>query len=100
MLTTPRKRSKSSPKGDHLDSCAYCGATFYRSQLVRKENGMLACRVDCAKGRDEVQLSRLNAEHAASRIDKTVGEGGVNHNAVTLPVIQRTTAADILRYLS
>lgn len=100
MLSTPRRRPKHSPKGDHLDTCAICGAVFYRSQLLRKEAGYLACRVDCAKGRDEVQLSRLNAEHAASRIGSTPGEGGADRDAITLPVIQRTTAADILRYLA
>ena len=48
--------------------CEYCGGRYYRSQLVRLPNGVLACRgpgtLNDAVGKDEVTLSRANAEHA------------------------------------
>jgi len=78
--------------------CDYCGSVFYRSALVRKEGGFLACRKDCAKGRDEVTLSRLNAEHAAQVLKQEHPSDHGNQDRRSLPTIQRTTAADILRY--
>ncbi len=68
-----------------------------RHQLIRKENGLLACPAD-AKGRDEVQLSRLNAEHAAQVFKYPNRFDGGRDDSRTLPVIHRTTAADITRY--
>lgn len=99
MLTKPRRLPKHWPKGDYSARCDTCGAQYYRSQLIRKENGLLACRATCAKGRDEVELSRLNAEASESVSRRTVYQndgGGTDTN--NLPTIQRTTAADILRY--
>lgn len=71
-----------------------------RHQLVRKENGLLACTGSngCAKGRDEVQLSRMNAEHAAQVFKHPQRFDGGRDDSRTLPVIHRTTAEDILRY--
>lgn len=68
-----------------------------RHQLVRKEGGLLACLATCAKGRDEVQLSRMNAEHAAQVYRSTKSYDGGRPDSSTLPVIHRTTAADITR---
>jgi hypothetical protein len=94
----PRRLPRNFKRGDFQTCCAYCGALFYRSALVRKENGLLACRKDCAKGRDEVQLSRLNAEYAAQVVKNTHEYDGGRNDTRDLPTIQRTTAADILRY--
>lgn len=81
-----------------MSMCAYCGAVFYRSALVRKEGGLLACRKDCVKGRDEVQLSRLNAEYAAQTMKHTDTFDGGGQDTRSLPTIVRRTAADITRY--
>lgn len=100
MLTKPRRLSKNHVRGDCRSRCDYCGACFYRSQLVRNESGFLACIVDCAKGRDEVLLNRLNAEHAAQVMKKEpdMDQGSADTNS--LPTIVRRTAADITRYLA
>jgi hypothetical protein len=65
-----------------------CGAAYMRHQLITKESGLLACTGanGCAKGRDAGQLSSGDPS----------GHGRADSN--TLPVIHRTTAADILRY--
>jgi len=97
-LTMPRKLPRNYPRGDFQAMCDYCGSVFYRSALVRKEGGFLACRKDCAKGRDEVTLSRLNAEHAAQVLKQEHPSDHGNQDRRSLPTIQRTTAADILRY--
>jgi len=97
-LTMPRRLPRNYPRGDFQAMCDYCGAVFYRSALVRKEGGFLACRKDCAKGRDEVTLSRLNAEHAAQVLKQDHPADHGNQDRRSLPTIQRTTAADILRY--
>lgn len=97
-LTMPRRLPKNYRKGDFKAMCDYCGAVFYRSSLVRKEGGLLACIKDCAKGRDEVQLSRMNAEYAAQILKYPYEVDGGNQDTRHLPTIQRTTAADILRY--
>jgi hypothetical protein len=68
-----------------------------RHELRRNESGFLTCPDD-RTGRDEVQLNRLNAEHAAQvtkHADKY--DGGLNPDSNTLPVIHRITAEDILR---
>lgn len=72
-----------------------------RHQLVRKEGGLLACSGvnGCAKGRDETQLSRMNAEHAAQVYRHPTAYDGGRPDSRTLPVIFRTTAADITRIL-
>lgn len=83
-----------------MSACDYCGAAYYRDQLVRNESGFLACPDD-RKGRDEVLLDRLNNQHAQTiQGFKHPGryEGGRDPREQTLPIIHRTTAADILRY--
>lgn len=85
-----------------MSRCDYCGAAFYRHELCRNESGFLACKDD-RKGRDEVKLNRLNAEHA-ERIQGIKHperyDGGAAPNDRNLPVIHRTTADDITRYIS
>ena len=98
--TIPDKADASWPRGTYRACCDYCGAAYMRHQLVRKEGGLLACTGanGCAKGRDETQLSRMNAEHAAQVYKYTNTFDGGRDDTRTLPVIHRTTAADILRY--
>ena len=43
MRTITRHRPRSSPKGDYVTFCGYCGAAYYRSQLYRDEAGQLVC---------------------------------------------------------
>lgn len=101
--TIPNKARKDWPRGTFQACCDYCGALYMRHQLTRKEGGLLACNGPngCAKGRDEVQLSRMNAEHAA-QVYKSASrwDDGGRPDARTLPVIHRTTASDITRYNS
>ncbi len=100
MKTIPNKIPKSHPRGTYLSRCDYCCAAYYRHELVRNESGFLACRDD-RKGRDEVLLNRLNAEHSANVYKKTESyDGGADPNQSSLPVIHRTTAADITRITS
>lgn len=96
--TIPNKARKNWPRGTYQACCDYCGAVYMRHQLVRKEGGLLACVSTCAKGRDEVQLSRMNAEHSAQVYKHPNRWDGGRPDSDTLPVIHRTTAADILRY--
>ena len=97
--TIPGRIPSDFPRGTYQARCDYCGAIYYRHLLRRNEAGFLACPSD-QPGRDEVQLSRLNAQHAA-QVTKQVGryDGGAPDER-TLPVIHRTTAADITRYIS
>lgn len=97
--TIPNKARRSWPKGTYQACCDYCGAIYMRHELVRKENGLLACMATCAKGRDEVQLSRMNAEHAAQVYKQVSRWDGGRADSRTLPVFHRTTAEDILNYL-
>lgn len=96
--TIPNKARKDWPRGTYRACCDYCGAAYMRHQLIRKEGGLLACLATCAKGRDEVQLSRMNAEHAAQVYKRPSPWDGGRDDTRTLPVIHRTTAADITRY--
>lgn len=100
MRTIPNKMPANYPRGTYRATCDYCGAAYYRHDLIRKEGGLLACKGSngCAKGRDETQLSRMNAEHAAQVYKHTNSFDGGRDDTRTLPVIHRTTAADILRY--
>lgn len=68
-----------------------------RHELIRKEGGLLACLSTCAEGRDEVQLSRMNAESSAQVYKRSANYDGGRPDTRTLPVIHRTTAADITR---
>lgn len=95
--TLPNRIPKNHPRGTYQACCDYCGAPYYRHQLVRKEGGLLACISTCASGRDEVQLSRMNAEHAAQVFKHPSRWDGGRPDSRTLPVIHRTTAADITR---
>jgi hypothetical protein len=98
--TIPDKARHNWPRGTYRATCDYCGAAYMRHQLTRKEGGLLACSGvnGCAKGRDEAQLSRMNAEHAAQVYKSVNAFDGGRDDTNTLPVIHRTTAADILRY--
>lgn len=98
MRTIPNKARAEWPRGTYQACCDYCGALFMRHQLVRKEGGLLACLATCAKGRDEVQLSRQNAESSAQVMKHVARWDGGRPDSRTLPVIHRTTAADITRY--
>lgn len=95
--TIPNRVPHNYPRGTYQACCDYCGAAYYRHQLTRKEGGLLACNATCAKGRDETQLSRMNAEHAASVYKHPNRWDGGRADTRTLPVIHRTTAADITR---
>jgi hypothetical protein len=97
MRTLPNRINRNWPKGTYRAKCDYCGAAYMRHELRRNESGFLAC-ADDRKGRDEVLLNRLNAEHAAN-ISKYSDkyDGGGDPNQADLPVIHRTTAADITR---
>src|SRR4051812_14311503 len=66
MRTIGRKRSSASPSGDVTGLCTYCGAKWYRSQLVRDGAGALACPDDAA-GLDTVSASLGNAQGARTR---------------------------------
>ncbi len=98
--TIPNKIPKNYPRGTYQACCDYCGALYYRHQLTRKEGGLLACMGGngCAKGRDETQLSRMNAEHAAQVYKNVNRFDGGRADTRNLPVIHRTTAADIPLY--
>ena len=98
--TIPNKARKDWPRGTYQACCDYCGANYMRHQLTRKEGGLLACTGvnGCAKGRDETQLSRMNAEHSAQVYKNVNRWDGGRADTRTLPVIHRTTAADITRY--
>lgn len=96
--TLPNKAPKNWPRGTYQACCDYCGAVYMRHQLIRKEGGLLACLSTCAEGRDEVQLSRMNAEASAQVYKHSDSRDGGRPDSRTLPVIHRTTAADILRY--
>jgi hypothetical protein len=97
MRTIPSRIKKSWPKGTYMAKCDYCSAAYMRHQLRRNESGFLAC-ADDRKGRDEVLLNRLNAQHAA-QVSKYSDQydGGGDPNQAELPVIHRTTADDITR---
>jgi hypothetical protein len=99
MRTIPNRIRSNWPKGTYQARCDYCNAQYMRHQLRRNEAGFLACPDD-RKGRDEVQLTRMNAEHAASigrQSHVNSYDGGADGNQADLPVIHRTTAADIGR---
>jgi hypothetical protein len=95
--TLPNRIKKNWPKGTYMAKCDYCSAAYMRHQLRRNESGFLAC-ADDRKGRDEVLLNRLNAQHAAQASKYSDQyDGGGDPNQAELPVIHRTTADDITR---
>lgn len=100
--TIPNRLPANYPRGTYQACCDYCGALYYRHRLIRKEGGLLACTGvnGCAKGRDETQLSRMNAEHSAQVYKNTTRWDGGRADTRTLPVIHRTTADDITRITS
>ncbi len=93
--TIPNKVPQNWPKGTYRVACDYCGAAYMRHQLRRNESGYLACPDD-RKGKDEVQLNRINAELSPVNTKSIQTDGGQNPEQATLSVIHRTTAADIL----
>lgn len=96
--TLPTNIDPSWPKGTFLSACNYCSAAYMRHELRRNESGFLQCS-GCGTGRDEVQLNRLNNEHAQRALLKKNNQrfdGGPNPNQRDLTAIHRTTAADIL----
>lgn len=60
----PRQYPFPAPRGEYQTTCDYCGITWYRSDLIRDESGLLACPDD-QEGRSTATLDRLNAEAAA-----------------------------------
>lgn len=97
--TIPGKVPSNWPRGTYKTRCDYCGAAYMRHELRRNEAGFLVCPTD-APGRDEVLLSRLNAEHAAQVTKQTGRYDGGAPDSRDLPVIHRTTASDITRFLA
>lgn len=97
--TTPGRIPSNFPRGTYQARCDYCGAVYYRHMLRRDESGFLACPSD-QRGRDTVLLSRLNAEHAAQVMKQSGRYDGGSPDQQTLPVLHRTTADDITRYLA
>lgn len=97
--TIGRRLPSNYPRGTYRACCDYCGAAYYRHSLVRKEGGLLACTGSngCAKGRDEAQLSRMNAEYGANVYKNVSRWDGGRDDSRSLPVIHRTTAEDITR---
>lgn len=67
MSHIPRQYNFPAPRGEYQTECAYCGITWYRSDLRRDESGLLACPDD-QEGRCTAELDRLNAEAAAQAI--------------------------------
>lgn len=66
MRTISRHWPQTAPRGDYQAMCDYCGVQWRRSELRRDAAGKLACPDD-QPGRDEVTLSRLNAESVTQR---------------------------------
>ncbi len=66
MRTIGKKWPSMAARGDRQAMCSICGVQWLRSQLMRTESGLLACP-DEGDERDELTLSRLNAEGAAAR---------------------------------
>jgi hypothetical protein len=65
--------------------CSYCGVQWRRSQLTRDESGNLVCP-DEGSGKDELELSRGNAEGAAGYRQPVDGdEGGAMDQDITQP---------------
>ena len=99
--TIPDKIRKNWPRGTYRVCCDYCSGAFMRHQLVRKEGGLLACVPNgCYKGRDETQLSRMNAEAGAQVFKHPSNFDGGRDDTNTLPVFHLTSAEDILRLTS
>lgn len=66
-LTIPRRYPSPAPAGEYQTECAYCGMTWYRSDLFRDPAGYLVCPDD-AEGRDVVTLGRLEQEGTAAAL--------------------------------
>lgn len=78
--TVHRHRPPTSPAGDTLRTCGYCGVEWYRSQLQRDAAGILACPDD-QSGLDAVSLSKGNADAASHhRMGQHTGDsdGGID----------------------
>lgn len=69
----PRRLPSNHPRGDYRAQCAYCGMTWYRSDLFRDADGFLRCPDD-ADGESNIELLRGNAEAAAEILPRLPGE--------------------------
>lgn len=65
----PRSR-----RGDNVATCSYCGATWYRGQMVRDADGNYACPDD-APGLVKTELDRENEAMASRRKRPQVDNG-------------------------
>lgn len=82
MRTIGRRLPDHVPRLDHQTACDHCGVAYYRSDLVRQADGLLACERD--RGGDVVTISRENAQGAKEPIyDRGVWDSG---GQVTSPV--------------
>ena len=80
--TVGRHWPKGRPKNDFVCQCSVCGSHYPRSQLIRDEDNLLKCPKD-AKGRDTVELSRMEASNARRPVFQPTDQGGTYE---TLPV--------------
>ena len=84
METIGKKWPRRAKSSDYQAMCDYCGTMFRASQLVRKPGGALACfgpgTLNDAKGKDEYELSRGNAEGARSAGRRAVGKRPIGGN--------------------
>jgi hypothetical protein len=67
MSHIPRKYPFPAPAGEYQTECAYCGITWYRSELRRDEAGQLVCPDDI-EGRSAAALDRLNQQAVAEAV--------------------------------
>ncbi len=61
MRTVGRHRPKSSPKGDYLTFCSYCGTAYLRSQLYVDSTGLFVCP-DEGVGLDVIATEQANLD--------------------------------------
>jgi len=67
MSHIPRRYPSPAPPGEYQTECAYCGITWYRSELRRDAAGMLVCPDDI-EGRPAALLDRLNHQAVAEAV--------------------------------
>jgi hypothetical protein len=90
MRTVGHHWPKGRPRDDFVCQCDVCGAHYPRSKLVRDDDNLLKCPRD-AKGRDEVELSKLQAQNA-QRPNFTASQTGGSYETLpigTPPVVRR-----------
>lgn len=83
--TIGRHHPASSPRGETVAVCAYCGVHWHRSKLKVDEAGNLYCP-DEGQGRDVVALSRENQERARkrNRLPQNKRQGGYEKPTFTV----------------